>query len=155
LTCKYCFLLLQAFIDKFRYNAKRASLVQSRIKVLIIINIRSLNQILKTYNSRDLSLNFIGQGVHHSNNFISSLTSFSLCLLNYCLVLWALCHKWIYMPILLLLASSGIGSDGSRGWNCQWPWVCTALLLWLNYIDECRINILHEFDLSLLLAMYV
>lgn len=27
---------LQAFIDKFRYNAKRASLVQSRIKVLFI-----------------------------------------------------------------------------------------------------------------------
>lgn len=63
LTCKYCFLLLQAFIDKFRYNAKRASLVQSRIKVLIIINIRSLNQILKTYNSCDLSLHFIGQGL--------------------------------------------------------------------------------------------
>ena len=25
---------MQAFIDKFRYNAKRASLVQSRIKAL-------------------------------------------------------------------------------------------------------------------------
>lgn len=26
--------MLQSFIDKFRYNAKRASLVQSRIKVI-------------------------------------------------------------------------------------------------------------------------
>lgn len=29
--------MLQSFIDKFRYNAKRASLVQSRIKVLFTI----------------------------------------------------------------------------------------------------------------------
>ena len=28
---------MQTFIDKFRYNAKRASLVQSRIKVRVII----------------------------------------------------------------------------------------------------------------------
>ncbi|KAI3948349.1 hypothetical protein MKX01_029726, partial [Papaver californicum] len=27
-------LLLQAFVDRFRYNAKRASLVQSRIKAI-------------------------------------------------------------------------------------------------------------------------
>lgn len=27
----------QTFIDKFRYNAKRASLVQSRIKVIMIL----------------------------------------------------------------------------------------------------------------------
>ena len=27
-------MLMQAFIDKFRFNAKRASLVQSRIKAL-------------------------------------------------------------------------------------------------------------------------
>ncbi|KAB1201147.1 ABC transporter F family member 3 [Morella rubra] len=39
---------MQAFIDKFRYNAKRASLVQSRIKVLIIvINLLSFNQVLQ------------------------------------------------------------------------------------------------------------
>lgn len=31
------FFVMQTFIDKFRYNAKRASLVQSRIKVRVII----------------------------------------------------------------------------------------------------------------------
>jgi hypothetical protein len=34
LTCLLCSSATQAFIDKFRYNAKRASLVQSRIKAL-------------------------------------------------------------------------------------------------------------------------
>jgi len=32
-------LFFQTFIDKFRYNAKRASLVQSRIKVLFIVRL--------------------------------------------------------------------------------------------------------------------
>lgn len=38
----YYLLLLQSFIDKFRYNAKRASLVQSRIKVKFNINCHTL-----------------------------------------------------------------------------------------------------------------
>jgi hypothetical protein len=33
-ACLPCLLCLQAFIDKFRYNANRAALVQSRIKAL-------------------------------------------------------------------------------------------------------------------------
>lgn len=48
----------------------------------------------------------------------------------------------------------GIGSAGSRGWNCQWPWVCTAPLLWLNYNQGCRINILNDFAQYLLMAVF-
>jgi transposase-like protein len=40
---------VQAFIDKFRYNAKRASLVQSRIKALEreVRELRQVNEILR------------------------------------------------------------------------------------------------------------
>ena len=44
----------QTFIDKFRYNAKRASLVQSRIKVLVIISVTITNQMLKKFHSHAL-----------------------------------------------------------------------------------------------------
>lgn len=55
-------LLLQAFIDKFRYNAKRASLVQSRIKVPINNTIPLFNFESQTHQSAFLVFNIFFLG---------------------------------------------------------------------------------------------